>query len=103
MKLGKWLGRIRRTPLPEESGAERPDPPAVPRDIPDTLPDETCIERYARGRSTPRTAGRPKRKGEGYKVAYWSQKVAATPEQIEEGLKVAEDFSKAVRRYLDKE
>ena len=41
-------------------------------------------------------------KGEGFEVAYWSQKVAASPQQIKDGLVAAGDFTKAVKGYLNK-
>lgn len=41
-------------------------------------------------------------KGQNFEIAYWSQKVAASPQQIKDGLAAADDFMKAVKGYLNK-
>ena len=40
--------------------------------------------------------------GEGYEVAYWSQKFGVSPEKLKEAVNAVGDFSKAVEDYLDK-
>lgn len=39
--------------------------------------------------------------GEGFEVAYWSQKFGVSPEKLKEAVDAVGDFSKAVKAYLD--